>query len=98
MSYNGPADLKDNAVHYFATTFKDIVEKKTAGNLKIALYPNSQLGSEEQRMEQVMNGPMINVASFDGMQTVFPQMFASNAPFMFNSYKAAHIFLIIVHL
>lgn len=92
MSYNGPADLKDNAVHYFATTFKDIVEKKTAGNLKIALYPNSQLGSEEQRMEQVMNGPMINVASFDGMQTVFPQMFASNAPFMFNSYKAAHIF------
>ncbi len=92
MSYNGPPSLKDNAVHVFATTFKKIVEKDTAGNLKIALFPNSQLGNEEQRMEQVMHGPMINVASFDGMQTVFPQMFATNTPFMFNSYKAAHIF------
>lgn len=92
MSYNGPPSLKDNAVHVFATTFKKIVEKETAGDISIELFPNSQLGNEEQRMEQVMHGPMINVASFAGLQTVFPQMFATNTPFMFNSYKAAHIF------
>jgi len=92
MSYNGPANKKDNAVHYFSTTFKNIVEKNTKGNIKISLYPNSQLGSEEQRMEQVMNGVMIDVASFAGMQSVFPQMFATNIPFMFSGYKAAHNF------
>ncbi|NOX16203.1 MAG: TRAP transporter substrate-binding protein DctP [Epsilonproteobacteria bacterium] len=92
MSYNGPPSLKDNAVHVFATTLKKIVEKETAGEISIKLFPNSQLGTEAQRMEQVMHGPMINVASFAGMQTVFPQMFATNTPFMFNSYKAAHLF------
>ncbi|PHR28769.1 MAG: TRAP transporter substrate-binding protein DctP [Desulfotalea sp.] len=92
MSYNGPPRIEDNAVHAFATTFKEQVEQETAGSITIELFPNSQLGNEEQRMEQVMTGPCINIASFGGMETVFPEMFATNVPFMFNSYKAAHTF------
>ena len=92
MSYNGPPDSEKNAVHAFATTFKEAVEKQTAGELTINLFPNSQLGNEEQRMEQVMTGPNLNVASFAGMETVFPEMFATNVPFMFDSYGAAHLF------
>ncbi len=92
MSYNGPPSLNDNAVHAYATTFKELVEKKTDGQLIIELYPNSQLGNEQQRMEQVMNGPMINIASYGGIETVFPEMFATNVPFLFNSYEAAHRF------
>lgn len=92
MSYNGPADAQDNAVHYFATDFKKRVEIATAGEVKISLFPNSQLGNEEQRMEQVMSSPAINVASYGGLQIVFPEMFATNVPFLFDSYKAAHDF------
>lgn len=92
MSYNGPPNDKDNAVHHFATTFKELVEKATDGAVEIKLFPNSQLGNEEQRMEQVMSGPMINVASYGGLQTVLPEMFATNIPFLFDSYKAAHVF------
>lgn len=92
MSYNGPPDAKENAVHLYAANFKADVEKRTAGKLKIKLYPNSQLGNEEQRMEQTMSGPMINIASFAGVAPVFPEIFASNIPFMFNSYEAAHHF------
>lgn len=92
MSYNGPPSEKDNAVHYFSVTFKKLVEKATDKNIKIELFPNSQLGNEEQRMEQVMSGPMINVASYGGLQAVFPEMFATNIPFLFDSYKAAHHF------
>ncbi len=92
MSYNGPPDREKNAVHAFAATFKEIVERKTAGRLSITLFPNSQLGNEEQRMEQVMSSPSLNIASFGGMETVFPEMFATNVPFMFDSYKAAHSF------
>ncbi|MFV0421765.1 TRAP transporter substrate-binding protein DctP [Oleidesulfovibrio sp.] len=92
MCYNGPPSLEDNAVHAYASTFKELVEKASAGAIIIDLYPNSQLGNEQQRMEQVMTGPMINVASFGGMETVFPEMFATNIPFMFESYAAAHKF------
>jgi tripartite ATP-independent transporter DctP family solute receptor len=92
MSYNGPPSDKDNAVHYFASTFKGLVEEATDSQVEIKLFPNSQLGNEEQRMEQVMSGPEINVASYGGLQTVFPEMFAANIPFLFDSYKAAHTF------
>lgn len=92
MCYNGPPDEKDNAVHLYAVNFKKFVEEATKGALEVTLYPNSQLGNEEQRMEQVMSGPMINVASYGGVAPVFPEMFAANIPFMFDNYKAAHIF------
>lgn len=92
MSYNGPPSADDNAVHVFATHFKELVEKKTNSSITIELFPNSQLGNEQQRMEQVMTDPMINVASFGGMETVFPEIFATNVPFLFDNYKAAHIF------
>lgn len=92
MSYNGPPTAEDNAVHVFATHFKEIVEKDTKGTVTIELFPNSQLGNEQQRMEQVMTDPMINVASFGGMETVFPEIFATNVPFLFDNYKAAHRF------
>lgn len=92
MSYNGAPSEKDNAVHFFATCFKQIVEKETNGTVTIALLPNSQLGNEQQRMQLVMKYPIINVASFGGMEAVFPEIFATNVPFLFNSYNAAHIF------
>ncbi|WP_461211520.1 TRAP transporter substrate-binding protein [Desulfocurvus sp. DL9XJH121] len=92
MSYNGPPSEDDNAVHYYAVTFKSLLEKATNGGITVTLFPNSQLGNEEQRMEQTMSDPIINVASYGGLQTVFPEMFATNIPFLFDSYKAAHVF------
>ncbi len=92
MCYNGPPDSKTNAVHQFAVNFKRYVETRTDGRVAIALYSNSQLGNEEQRMEQVMTSPMINIASYGGVAPVFPELFAANIPFMFDSYKAAHWF------
>ena len=92
MSYNGPPDVEKNAVHLFASEFKRLVEEKTDGAVEITLYPNSQLGDEEQRMEQTMNGSMINVASYAGVGPVFPELFAAAIPFMFNDFTAARYF------
>ncbi len=92
MSYNGPPDVEKNAVHLFASEFKELVEEKTDGTVEITLYPNSQLGDEEQRMEQAMNGPMFNVASYAGVGPVFPELFAASIPFMFNDFKSARYF------
>lgn len=92
MSYNGPPDVEKNAVHLFASEFKRLVEEKTDGAVEITLYPNSQLGDEEQRMEQAMNGPMFNVASYGGVGPVFPELFAAGIPFMFDDFTAARYF------
>src|SRR6056297_3324494 len=72
MSYNGPADVENNAVHEYAVNFKDFVEMGTNGRIQITLYSDSQLGNEEQRMEQTMGGSAkINVASNAGMVSVY---------------------------
>ncbi len=92
MCYNGPPDAETNAVHTYASNFKKLLEAETKGEMEIILYPNSQLGNEEQRMEQTMSMPFFNVASYGGVAPVFPEMFAANIPFMFSSYEAAHYF------
>lgn len=96
LSYNGPADEENNAVHLFAVHFKSMVEEESKGILSIQLYPDSQLGNEEERMELLtrdgMNQPIMNIASFGGVAPLFPEIYATAVPFMFNSYQAAHSF------
>lgn len=96
MSYNGPADAENNAVHLFADNFARLVSEGTGGEVVVKLFPDSQLGNEEERMElltkQGMNQPIINVASFAGVAPLFPEIYASAVPFMFNNFRAAHFF------
>ncbi|SMX27224.1 2,3-diketo-L-gulonate-binding periplasmic protein YiaO precursor [Pelagimonas phthalicica] len=90
LGYNGAPDAKKNAVHYFAETLEKIVEEKT--DIEIELFPNSQLGSEQERMENTLASPMLNVASFAGLSPVVPESFVSNTPFMFGSPEEARSF------
>ncbi|TDB03241.1 TRAP transporter substrate-binding protein [Halomonas marinisediminis] len=92
IGYNGAPDPDKNAVHVFATNLKELVEEKTAGELELKLYPNSMLGEEEERMEQVMNTPSLNIASFAGMSPVVPEVFVSAIPFLFADFEAARTF------
>ncbi|MBF7053514.1 TRAP transporter substrate-binding protein DctP [Halomonas sp. KAO] len=92
IGYNGAPDPDKNAVHVFATNLKELVEEKTAGELELKLYPNSMLGEEEERMEQVMNTPSLNIASFAGMSPVVPEVFVSAIPFLFDDFEAARTF------
>ncbi|ARU87658.1 TRAP transporter substrate-binding protein DctP [Pseudomonas sp. M30-35] len=92
LSYNGAADSEKNPVHLFATNLKRLAEEKSAGDLTIKLYPNSMLGEEEQRMEQVISSPGLNIASFAGIAPLFPEIYVSAIPFMFKDASAAHKF------
>ncbi|KEA64016.1 TRAP-type C4-dicarboxylate transport system, periplasmic component [Marinobacterium lacunae] len=92
LSYNGAPDAEKNAVHLFATNLKKIVEEKTNGEVTLKLYPNSMLGEEQERMEQVINSPSLNVASFGGISPLFPEIFVSAIPFMFDDFDSARAF------
>ena len=90
LGYNGPPDMEKNAVHFFATTLEKIVEEKS--DIEIELYPNSQLGDEQERMENTLATPSLNIASFAGLSPVVPEVFVSNTPFMFNTPEIARKF------
>jgi len=93
MSFNNPANMEINSMYEFAVYFKEFVEMGTNGRILIKLFPDSQLGDEEQRMQQTMKGTaMINVASNAGIVSVYPEIYAVTIPFMFRNFKAAHIF------
>ena len=96
MSHVGPANRENNIVHYFVDEFTKRVTERTEGRITFELYPDEQLGTEEQRMELMMkeglNQPVADVASFAAMGTVLPELYPSSVPFMFNSYEAAHEF------
>lgn len=96
ISHQGPADAETNIQHYFVKEFITRAGEKTKGALTFEVYPDEQLGSEEQRMELIMksglNQPMADIASFAALGTVLPELYASDIPFMFNSFEAAHIF------
>lgn len=92
LSYNGAPDPEKNAVHVFAINLKELVEEKTDNQVELALYPNSMLGEEQERMEQTMNTPMLNVASFAGVSPLVDEIFVSAIPFLFDDFEAARSF------
>ncbi|RUR33158.1 TRAP transporter substrate-binding protein DctP [Vreelandella nanhaiensis] len=92
LSYNGAPDAEKNAVHVFATNLKELVAEKTDNEIELRLFPNSMLGSEEDRMEQTMNTPMLNVASFAGVSPLVAELFVSAIPFLFEDFDTARTF------
>lgn len=92
LSYNGAPDPDKNAVHVFATHLKSLVEEKTNGQIELVLYPNSMLGTEEERMEQTMTSPSLNIASFAGVSPLVDEVFVSATPFLFENFDSARAF------
>nr|WP_151703063.1 TRAP transporter substrate-binding protein DctP [Nitrincola alkalilacustris] len=92
LSYNGAPDPEKNAVHVFATHLKTLVEEKTQGQVELVLYPNSMLGTEEERMEQTMSSPSLNIASFAGVSPLVDEVFVSATPFLFENFDSARAF------
>lgn len=92
LSYNGAPDPDKNAVHAFAIHLKTLVEEKTQGQLELVLYPNSMLGTEEERMEQTMSSPSLNIASFAGVSPLVDEIFISATPFLFDNFDSARAF------
>ena len=96
ISHQGTANPEINIQSYFVNEFSSRVESKTNGTVKFEIYPDEQLGSEEQRMELIMksglNQPHADISSFNALGTVLPELYPSAIPFMFNNYESAHIF------
>ncbi|WP_373236375.1 DctP family TRAP transporter solute-binding subunit [Cohaesibacter celericrescens] len=71
--------------------FKRIVEEKTNGSLEIKLFPDNQLGNDRIVTESTIFGDIdIGVSSTSPLATLFPDLYAFDAPYLFLSPADAY--------
>ncbi len=74
-----------------AKMFAENVEKRTAGAIKIAVYPNNQLGSPPELLEQNILGAIDMSLPTQGALDKYSKKFAVvMLPFVYRDYEHAH--------
>lgn len=71
--------------------FKDAVEEKSNGKIRVRIFPNSQLGTQREMLEQVTNG-LLDMTKVDTsmLENIEPKYKALNYPFVFESNNKMH--------
>lgn len=77
-----------HTVHIAMQEFSDKVTERTDGRIQVKIYPNGQLGSETEALEQLMAGvvSMTKVAA-PGLATYNESFHAFGLPYIFDSTK-----------
>lgn len=74
-----------HTVHIAMTEFAQKVEERTNGRIKIQIFPNGQLGSENENMEQLMAGVIsMTKVSAPGLATYNESYHAFGLPYIFD--------------
>ncbi len=82
---------EEHPSHLGALRFKEIVEKKTNGNVKVEVYSNSSLGSAPEYTEQLQLGALeLGLVTSGQLQVWVREYGAVMIPFLFESYDHAH--------
>ena len=80
-----PFDVATAAV---AAVFKNELEARTGGQIKVEIYPSGTLGNERETMEQVKAGiTQSYIASVGGVAPFYPLIDITSMPFAYSSYE-----------
>ncbi len=80
-----------DAFHVAAVKFKELVEKRSHGKIKIQIYPNAQLGDERTLLEELQMGSVDFAIITSGPISNFAPKFAVvDMPFLFKDAKTAY--------
>ncbi|KJS84471.1 MAG: hypothetical protein JM58_10670 [Peptococcaceae bacterium BICA1-8] len=69
--------------------FKEIIETKTEGNVKVSIFPSSQLGSEDTFIDSVKAGTVEMGISGTMINTYAPLIAVAEKPYLFQSWDHA---------
>ncbi|MCF8010506.1 MAG: TRAP transporter substrate-binding protein [Clostridiales bacterium] len=87
----GHALAESHPYHLGAVEFKEIVEEKTDGKVKVEIHSNATLGSERDMIEGLQMGSIDVVVTSTGPVINFiPEMGVFDLPFLFSSTEHAH--------
>lgn len=85
---------QESLLHRAALHFANEVEKKTQGKVKITLFPNQELGSNQKMLELSKRGEIDILATPTAkMSTDVPSMQYVDLPFLFQTKKDAYTLL-----
>lgn len=80
-----------DAFHVAAVKFKELVEKRSHGRIKIQIYPNAQLGDERTLLEELQMGSVDFAIITSGPISNFAPKFAVvDMPFLFKDAQTAY--------
>lgn len=85
------ADSPEDPYAICGHTFKEIVEKKTAGKVEVKLYPNNQLGGERDAIEGMSLGTIdMGIITNAPVGGFVPQFQVLDLPFIFSDEQQAY--------
>lgn len=81
-------------LHSPLVLFKDEVERRTNGGIKVTIYPNGTLGAQKALMEQLTRGIIQSVSiSEGGVAPFYPEIAALSIPYLFKETDIAYAVL-----
>lgn len=90
----GHIATETNPYHLLAEDFKELVEKRSDGRLKINIYPNAQLGNERELIEQMTFGNLDFAVITTSPVTNFVREFGVlDIPYLFENWDQVETFV-----
>ena len=87
---HGMPPIDDENIHRAVSVFKNIVEQKTAGKVKVEIYPSNQLGREREQFEGVKLGTIEMCMIADGPIAGFlPEIMTIGIPYLYSNEAVA---------
>lgn len=85
---------ESHPIHTGAVQFAENVFERTNGEVSVEIYPNKELGSPMELLEQVSLGSInLSVATLSDLGRYSNRFYAVQTPFIFESYDHAHAVL-----
>ena len=81
----GHGHSTSHPVHLGFEVFKELLEKKSGGDFKVEIFPNSQLGSEAEMAEMCKLGTM-QCVMFGRFESMGMELYTPALPFIFKDY------------
>jgi len=87
---HGMPPVEDENIHRAVSVFKKVVEQKTAGKIKVEIYPANQLGKEREQFEGVKLGTIEMCMIADGpIAGFFPEIMLIGIPYLYSNEAVA---------
>ena len=88
LAHLNPQKPFDIATAAVSAVFKNELEARTGGEIKVEIYPSGTLGNERETMEQVKAGiTQSYIASVGGIAPFYPLIDITSLPFAYSSYE-----------
>lgn len=84
-------DPFDNGTGAMAVVFKSLVESGTNGAVKVEIFPDGQLGKDNEVIQQVKSGVVqSSISSVGGIASVYPMIGVLDVPFAYPSIATTY--------